>query len=75
MFPDGELLDSLQDAPPGDLPYSGSQLELRARSEVRYTGTLHAVDPFDASVLLRDVACAGTEGRPPKPRAFSTARK
>ena len=64
-FPDGEvLLDASDVRGDSELPYFGSRLDLRTPGEVRYTGTLYAVDPITSAIYLRDARCCGTEGRP-----------
>jgi protein LSM14 len=41
----------------------GKKIVLKSNSEIRYTGTLHAIDTNTASISLVDVLSLGTEDR------------
>jgi len=41
----------------------GSKLSLISTSDVRYVGTLWAIDPKDSTIALKNVKCMGTEDR------------
>jgi protein LSM14 len=44
-------------------PYIGSRISLISKSEIRYEGTLHTIDPTQHTVSLSNVKSFGTEGR------------
>lgn len=44
-------------------PYIGSRISLISKSEIRYEGTLHTIDPSQHTVSLSNVKSFGTEGR------------
>jgi len=45
------------------MSYIGSKLSLISTSDVRYVGTLWAIDPQDSTIALKNVKCMGTEDR------------
>ncbi|CAG9323047.1 unnamed protein product [Blepharisma stoltei] len=45
------------------VPYIGSQISLISKSDIRYEGTLHTIDPNEHTVSLSNVKSFGTEGR------------
>lgn len=45
------------------IPYIGSQISLISKSDIRYEGTLHSIDPNEHTVSLSNVKSFGTEGR------------
>jgi hypothetical protein len=42
----------------GDIPYKGSRICLISKSEIRYEGTLFAIDTKDSTVTLQNGAAA-----------------
>lgn len=44
-------------------PYIGSRISLISKSEIRYEGILHTIDPTQHTVSLSNVKSFGTEGR------------
>ena len=49
----------------GEIPYKGSRICLISKSEIRYEGTLFAIDTKDSTVTLQNVRSFGTETRKP----------
>ena len=47
----------------GEIPYKGSRICLISKSEIRYEGTLFAIDTKDSTVTLQNVRSFGTETR------------
>ncbi|CAG9325690.1 unnamed protein product [Blepharisma stoltei] len=45
------------------VPYIGSQISLISKSDIRYEGTLHSIDPNEHTVSLSNVRSFGTENR------------
>lgn len=45
-------------------PYIGSKISLISKAEIRYEGTLYAVDTNESTVTLQKVKSFGTENRP-----------
>lgn len=45
------------------IPYIGSQISLISKSDIRYEGTLHTIEPTEHTVSLSNVKSFGTEGR------------
>ncbi len=54
----------------------GQRFNLISKSEIRYVGTLHEINPEQSTIALEDVYSFGTEGRqvdsfiPPSPQKF-----
>ncbi|KAF7504713.1 hypothetical protein GJ744_001782 [Endocarpon pusillum] len=44
----------------------GQRFNLISKSEIRYVGTLHEINPEQSTIALEDVYSFGTEGRPAK---------
>ncbi|KAI7886414.1 hypothetical protein K492DRAFT_203219 [Lichtheimia hyalospora FSU 10163] len=61
----------------GELRYIGSKISLVSKSDIRYVGILHSLDPTNATLSLEQVVSYGTEGRrgripvPPSDTVFS----
>ena len=45
------------------VPYLGSRIVLISKSEIRYEGTLYAIDTNNSTVALQNVRSFGTEDR------------
>ncbi|ORZ01654.1 Scd6-like Sm domain-domain-containing protein [Syncephalastrum racemosum] len=45
------------------LSYLGSKISLISKSDIRYVGILHDIDPQNATIALEQVVSYGTEGR------------
>ncbi|EDO49317.1 predicted protein, partial [Nematostella vectensis] len=45
------------------IPYIGSIINLVSKAEIRYVGTLYAIDTKESTVTLANVRSFGTEGR------------
>ncbi|CDH59253.1 predicted protein [Lichtheimia corymbifera JMRC:FSU:9682] len=60
-----------------ELRYIGSKISLVSKSDIRYVGILHSIDPTNATLSLEQVVSYGTEGRrgdmslPPSDTVFS----
>ncbi|KAI9610013.1 hypothetical protein H4Q26_007007 [Puccinia striiformis f. sp. tritici PST-130] len=47
--------------------YIGSRISLISKSDIRYRGILHSIDPAASTVSLEQVRSMGTEGRKSNP--------
>lgn len=43
--------------------YIGQRISLISKLDIRYEGILHSMNPEDATIILQEVQCMGTEGR------------
>ncbi|SCV67321.1 BQ2448_5967 [Microbotryum intermedium] len=47
--------------------FIGSHISLISKSDIKYLGVLHSIDPVEATVSLEKVRSLGTEGRKGNP--------
>jgi hypothetical protein len=57
------------------LPVVGARIELLAKSNIRFQGTLHDINHADSSISLENVKSFGTEGRSGNPNTEILAQE